>query len=321
MASGTIGFGYRVEQYNSTWDQLVRTAVLADELGYDGIWLNDHFVPDPISGRYEAPTFECWTSAAALATLTTNARIGFMTLCNLYRPPSIAAKMATVLDVMSNGRVDFGIGAGWHEDEFRMFGIDYPSGGRRLDHLVEGLEIIKGMFTNERFSYTGDIYRVEDVYNNPRPLQHPHPPIWIGGGGEKRTLRIVAQYADWHNLVVTALPEFKRKMEILDAHCEDLGRDPTTLGRSLNPSLLLRETDAEFDKYAAERARKRGITTDEYLTLLESQGTIFGGPERVAAMLQGFVDAGCTYFEFIVREAEQERPLRLFAAQVMPKFR
>jgi alkanesulfonate monooxygenase SsuD/methylene tetrahydromethanopterin reductase-like flavin-dependent oxidoreductase (luciferase family) len=198
-----------------------------------------------------------------------------MTLCNGYRWPSITAKMATSLDVISGGRADIGMGAGWHEDEFKMFGIPYPSGKVRLDQLVEGLEIMQGMFANEQFSFTGEHFHVDGVYNVPRPAQSPRPPIWVGGAGEKRTLKIVATYADWHNLVVTPLDEFVRKMDILDGHCADIGRDPTTLGRSLNPSLLLRDTDEDFDRYAVERAAKRGITVDEYLALLASQGTIF----------------------------------------------
>lgn len=316
-----IGFGYRVEQYDATYEQLERTALLAEELGFDGVWLNDHFVPDPISGRYEAPTFECWTAAGALARATQRVRIGFMTLCNGYRYPSITAKMATSLDVISGGRVDVGMGAGWHEDEFHMYGIPYPEGRVRLDQLEEGLQILAGMFADERFWFEGAHYRVEGAYNNPRPVQQPRPPIWVGGGGEKRTLGIVARHADWHNLVVTPLETFRRKMEILDHHCEEHGRDPETLGRSLNPSLLLRDTDDEFDRYAADRAGKRGITVDEYHDMLAQQGTIFGGPERAAAMLQDFVDAGCDYFEFIVREKDQEAGLRRFAELVMPRFR
>lgn len=316
-----VGFGYRVEQYDSTYDQLLRTALLAEELGFDGIWLNDHFVPDPISGRYEKSTFECWTTAGALAQATSRVRIGFMTLCNGYRYPSITAKMATTLDVISGGRADIGMGAGWHEDEFRMYGIPYPSGKVRLDQLVEGLEILLGMFANEQFSFDGEHYRVDGAYNNPRPVQQPRPPVWVGGAGEKRTLRIVAQYADWHNLVLTPIDAFKRKMEILDQHCESLGRDPSTLGRSTNPSLLMRDTDEEFDRYAAERAQKRGITFDEYLKMLADQGTIFGGPERATQMLKEFVDAGCGYFEFIIREKDQAGAMHRFAETVMPAFR
>ncbi len=317
--SERIGFGYRVRQYNDPYEVLERDALYAESLGYD-LWLNDHFVPDPISRKYDAPTLECWVTAGALARVTTKARIGFMALCNGYRYPSITAKMATTLDHISGGRLDLGIGAGWHEDEFRMFGIPYPSPGVRLDQFIDGLEIILGMLENERFTYAGEHAHVDAVYNNPRPTQSPRPPLWIGGGGEKRMLRIVAKYADWHNLVVTPLAEFRRKMELLDGHCADLGRDPRRLGRSLNPSLLIRETDDDFDRYAAERAAKRDISVDDYLGLLESQGTIFGGPERATEMLRGFVDAGCTYFEFIIREADHREPLTLFAERVMPRF-
>ncbi|HLN06197.1 MAG TPA: TIGR03560 family F420-dependent LLM class oxidoreductase [Acidimicrobiales bacterium] len=315
-----VGFGYRVEQYNASYEQLEGTAKLAEELGYDGLWLNDHFVPDPISGRYEAPTLECWTTAGALARATTRVRIGFMTLCNGYRWPSITAKMVTTLDNISGGRVNMGLGAGWHEDEFAMFGIPYPAPRVRLDQLVEGLEIIQGMFANEQFTFQGEYFSVEGVWNNPRPVQQPRPPVWIGGGGEKRMLRIVAKYADWHNLVVTPLDTFRHKMEILDGHCTELGRDPKSLRRSLNPSLLLRETEEDFERYAEERAQRRSLTVNAYLELLESQGTIFGGPDRVEQMLRDFESAGCEYFEFIIRESDQETPLRRFADLVMPKF-
>ena len=315
-----IGFGYRVPQYGSTWEELITTAQRAEQLGFDGLWLNDHFVPDPYSGRYEAPTFECWTAATALAANTSTVRIGFMTLCNAYRPPPIAAKMATSLDVISGGRVDLGIGAGWHEDEFHMYGIPYPRPGVRLDQLQEALQIIIGMFDHEQFSFSGNHYQTDGAWNNPRPIQDPRPPIWIGGGGEKRTLGIVAQYADWHNLVVTPLDAFKRKMEILDEHCERLKRDPATLGRSLNPSLLLRESEGEFERYVAARAKRRDVSTDDYVDLLEQQGTIFGGPERAIEMLQAFVEAGCSYFEFIVRERDQITALERFAELVMPQF-
>ena len=134
-------------------------------------------------------------------------------------------------------------------------------------------------------------------------------------------LKLVAQYADWHNAVITPLHEYRRKMEEIDANCEAIGRDPTSVGRSLNPSLLLRDTDDEFDRYAADRAAKRDISFDEYLDMLGGQGTIFGGPDRATEMLQQFVDAGCTYFEFILREADQEVSLHRLAELVLPKFR
>lgn len=314
-----VGFGYRVPQYGSSWEELERAALLAEELGFDGVWLNDHWVPDQRSGRYDLPTFECWTAAGALARVTSRVRIGFMVLCNLYRPPQITAKMATSLDVISGGRVDLGIGAGWHEDEFRMFGIPFPPPRERVDRLAEGLTIMRGMFAQEQFSFAGEHYTVDGAWNEPRPVQRPRPPIWVGGVGP-RMLRLTARFADWHNCVLTPLERFRELMEKLDGECEAIGRDRATLGRSTNPSVLLRETEAEFERYAEERARSRGVTVAEYLGLLESQGTVFGGPERVAESLQAYVDAGCAYFELILREPDQEDALRRFAHLVMPGF-
>ena len=318
-ATVAVGFGYRVPQYGSSWDELERAALLAEELGFDGIWLNDHFLPDQRSGRYDVSTFECWTAAGALARATSRARIGFMVLCNLYRPPQITAKMATSLDSISGGRVDVGIGAGWHEDEFRMYGIPFPEARERVDRLEEGLAIIGGMFAAEQFSYAGRHYAVEGAWNNPRPVQQPRPPIWVGGVGP-RMLRLTARHADWHNCVLTPLERFEELMAKLDVECEAIGRDPATLRRSTNPGLVLRETEEEFERYAAERASARGVRVEEYVGLLESQGTIFGWPERVGAALQSFVDAGCSYFELILREPDQEEALRRFARLVLPRF-
>jgi F420-dependent oxidoreductase-like protein len=315
-----LGFGYRVPQYDATWGELERAALLAEELGFDGIWLNDHFVPDARSGRYDLPTFECWTSAAALARLTSRVRIGFMVLCNLYRLPQVTAKMASSLDVISNGRLDLGLGAGWHEDEFRMYGIPFPEPGERVDRLEEGLAILHGMLAEEQFTYRGAYYAVEGAWNRPPPVQRPRPPIWVGGTSA-RVLRLAARYGDWHNCVLTPLSRFVELMERLDGACDAVGRDAATLGRSTNPSLLLRDTDDEFDRYAADRARARGIPPGEYLDLLESQGAIFGGPERATAILKGFADAGCSYVELIVRERDQEEALHRFAELVLPQFR
>ena len=311
-----VTFGYRVPQYDASWDELLRAAVLAEELGFDSLWLNDHFV-DPVSGR--GTSFECWTAAASLAAQTTRVRIGFMTLCNEYRLPQIAAKMATSLDVISGGRLDVGMGAGWLEDDFRQMGIPFPEGKVRLDRLEESLQILRGMFEHERFGFAGEHYAVDDALNNPRPVQRPRPPIWVGGRSN-RIARIAARYADWHNLARTTLDAFRTKMALLDTTCERVGRDPATLGRSRNPTLLLRETEAAFEQYVAERAAARGVAPEEHVALLESEGAIFGGPERAISIIQAYVEAGCSCFQLIPRERDQELALRRFAELVLPAF-
>jgi alkanesulfonate monooxygenase SsuD/methylene tetrahydromethanopterin reductase-like flavin-dependent oxidoreductase (luciferase family) len=201
-----------------------------------------------------------------------------------------------------------------------MYGIPYPEAKVRLDRLEEGLQILIGMFAGERFSFQGVHYVVDGAWNNPRPLQQPRPPIWVGGRSD-RIARIAARYADWHNLGRTTLGGFRAKMELLDRTCEQLGRDPATLGRSRNPTLLLRESEAEFERYVAERAAARGVPPAEHLALLEEEGVIFGGPERVIETIQAFVEAGCACFQLIPRERDQEAALRRFAELVLPAFR
>lgn len=222
----------------------------AEKAGYAGLWLYDHFhtVPDAVP---EA-TFECWTSCAALAEATSTIRIGQMVGCNIYRHPAVLAKMATTIDVLSNGRLDFGLGAGWYEHETLAYGFDFERPALRIKKLDEAMHVIHGMWREDRFQFQGEHYRVGvghgrtfrgvhgDVggaINHPKPVQRPHPPVWIGGGGEQLTLRVVARHADWSNYGAP-LDVILHKNPILDRHCEEIGRDPGTLRRSSSINVM-----------------------------------------------------------------------------------
>lgn len=229
------------------WTIMVERARDFERWGYDGLWLFDHFhtIPNPT----QEPTFECWTACAALAQATTKIRIGQMVGCNMYRHPTVLAKIASTLDVISNGRLDFGLGAGWYVHETVAYGFDFPSAGTRIDMLDEALTIIRGMFTHDHFQFEGRHYKVgigtvPDIFHGgeveiagaicrPRPIQQPAPPFWIGGGGEKKTLKVVARHADHANYFAAPLDVVKHKNAVLDRHCEAIGRDPYTIGRSL----------------------------------------------------------------------------------------
>src|SRR6266516_7033469 len=179
-----------VEKYET----MSRCALEAESAGFDGVFLYDHFhtVPDP---PLEA-VFECWTSMAALARDTSTIRLGQMVTCNSYRPPSLLAKMASGIDVMSHGRLVLGIGAGWYEHEYRAYGYPYPETAERLKRLREAVQIILAMWTQEEATFEGTYYQVKGAINQPKGVQKPHIPILIGGGGEKVTLRLVAQYGN-----------------------------------------------------------------------------------------------------------------------------
>src|SRR5881398_3525047 len=189
-----VGIPDPVEAYET----MTRVAQEADALGFDSIWLYDHFhtVPTPT----QEVTFECWTSTAALARDTKRVRIGQLVTCNGYRNPALMAKMASTVDVLSHGRLDFGIGAGWYQEEFEAFSYPFPDGPERLRMLDEALQIIHAMWKEPYATFEGKYYQVRGAINEPKGVQKPHPPIWVGGGGEKVTLKLVAQYGDASNI-------------------------------------------------------------------------------------------------------------------------
>src|SRR6266496_500613 len=221
-----VGITDHVEAYET----MTRVAQEAEALDYDSIWLFDHFhtVPKPT----QEPTFEAWTSTAALARDTRRIRIGQMVTCNNYRNPALLAKMASTVDVLSHGRLDFGIGAGWYEHEFRAYGYEFPDGPTRLRQLRDALQIIRAMWTQEEAVFEGKYYQVRGAINQPKGVQKPHIPLLIGGGGEKVTLKLVAQYGDACNIGHLDNEGLARKYAILKQHCENVGRDYNTIRRT-----------------------------------------------------------------------------------------
>src|SRR5437868_427500 len=221
-----VGISVPAEAYET----MTRVAQEADTLGYHSIWLYDHFHTVPVPTQ--EVTFECWTSTAALARDTKRVRIGQMVTCNSYRNPALLAKMASTVDVLSHGRLDFGIGAGWYEEEYLAYGYPYPDGPERLRMLGEALQIIHAMWTEPYANFEGKYYQVRGAINEPKGVQKPHPPIWIGGGGEKVTLRLVAKYGDACNIGGINPDIYRHKFNVVRQHCEDLGRDYNSITKS-----------------------------------------------------------------------------------------
>src|SRR5436309_2472340 len=223
------------------YETMTRVAQEAETLGYDSIWLFDHFhtVPTPT----QEVTFECWTSTAALARDTKRVRIGQMVTCNGYRNPALLAKMASTVDTLSHGRLDFGIGAGWHQQEFQAYGYDFPGGPTRLRQLREAVQIILKMWSDEKAAFEGNYYHVRGAINSPKGVQKPHIPLLIGGGGEQVTLKIVAQFADACNVGHLDNEGLEHKSSILKKHCEELGRDYNSIKRTVLFNCAIAETD------------------------------------------------------------------------------
>ena len=210
----------------------------AEATGWDGIWLADHFLPEE---QALIPVHECWITMAALARDVPRVRLGTLVAGNTYRHPAVLANMVATLDNLADGRVVLGLGAGWQQNEHEAYGLDYGSVGSRLDRLEEACQIIKGLFSNEHFSFNGEHYQLQDAPLEPKP-QQTKMPLMIGGGGEKRTLKITAQYADEWN-VWGDVDILRHKMGVLDQHCESVGRDPQEVERSAVALLFLSDNE------------------------------------------------------------------------------
>src|SRR5690242_16003571 len=206
-----------IEQYRAVWR-------IADEAGFDHCWCMDHFAT--LGSRDDGPIFEAWALLAAMAAATSRTRVGCAVTGNTYRHPAVLAKAAVTVDHLSGGRLEFGIGAGWAENEHTMLGLPFGTKGDRADRLEEALKIITSLWSEPTTTFHGRHYQLQDAIAEPKPVQRPHPPIWIGGAGPKRTLRLAAEYADVWNAPGGEPALVAESSAILDRHCADIGRDP-----------------------------------------------------------------------------------------------
>jgi F420-dependent oxidoreductase-like protein len=276
-----IGAAFWVQR--TDWPSLRDAVVAAEEAGADDLWIDDHLLSD--EGDSEDPKLEGWSTLAALAAVTTRARLGLLVAANTFRNPGLTAKIATTVDHISGGRAILGIGGGWFEEEHRAFGLDFGSGfGERLDRLAESVEVIRRLLDGERFSHDGRFYQLHDALAAPRPVQ-PHLPILIGGSGPQKTLRIVARHADMWNAYGTP-PSLAASDAILRERCREVGRDETEIERTVNLNVVVRSSAAEaklaWSSYAAAHRPREG----------EGQLLVGGSIEEVAAALAEYVRIG-----------------------------
>ncbi len=290
------------------WSELKNLALECEGFGYDSIWIMDHF------GWDTGPNIlECWTTLSALAAITTKTRVGTLVLCNSYRHPPLLAKMANTLDLISNGRLDFGIGAGWRQSEYEAFGIPFPSAAIRVAQLEEAIKIIKSLWTIDRTSYEGKFYAVKDAQLGPEPVQKPHPPLWIGAFGEKVMLRIVAEYGDGWNLVDQTPEQYAHKIEVLKKHCRAVGRDINQIMKSLLMPIIMGKTSSEArDK--ARRLEPPHISGDSFKT------RIVGTKGECIERIGQYQKLGMTHF-LIELENMTFLERREFAEEIMPSFK
>jgi F420-dependent oxidoreductase-like protein len=227
-----LSFGIKTIQQHTTYDAMLAVWREADAIPvFEHAWLYDHFAP--ISGDIGGPCLEGWTLLAAYAAETTRLRLGLMVTGNTYRHPAILAKIAATVDVISGGRLDLGLGAGWNEYEHGSIGIPLYPPGERIRRLGEACELIKLLYTQPTVDYDGRYYRLKEARCEPKPVQKPYPPFVIGGGGERLTLRVVAEHADVWNFAGGPVEEFRRKVGVLREHCAAVGRDPAEITLSV----------------------------------------------------------------------------------------
>jgi F420-dependent oxidoreductase-like protein len=293
------------------WAKSVEIAVLAEELGYDSLWVYDHFhnVPKPAGEAM----FECWTTIAAISQRTSRIRLGQMVGCAPYRNPALLAKITSNIDVMSGGRLIWGIGAGWYRNEFAGYGYDFPSPADRIRAMAETVEIVTALWSQESVSYSGRYFTLDRGQCDPKPVQSPRPPVLIGGGGEQLTLRFVAKLADAANF--GGKPhEFAAKCEVLKGHCKAVGRDYDEIQKTWSPEVFLRESEKEILD-----AGSRSLWGEDFESW--RAGNLVGTPEQVAEKIAAYVDLGCTGFYPWCADYPETRSLELPATQVIPEVR
>jgi F420-dependent oxidoreductase-like protein len=302
------------------WNTMLGLARLAEEGPFESIWVYDHFHTVPVPT--EEATHEAWALMAAFAAATSRVRLGQMCTCMAYRNPAYLAKFAATTDVISGGRVEMGIGAGWYEHEWRAYGYGFPPAGERLGRLDEGVQIMRQAWREGRATLDGKYYQVDGAISRPLPLQEGGIPLWIAGGGEKKTLRIAARYASYANFVGTP-EQFRHKSEVLAAHCKDVGTDFDAIVRSANYHVVIGETEQDVqDRLAWTRAHYEPYVPAD---VLESSyqswanGPLVGTPEQIVEKLTQLRGLGMTYAILYFAEAAYDRSgIDLFTRHVIP---
>jgi F420-dependent oxidoreductase-like protein len=303
------------------WAVMRDLATYADDSAFDSLWVYDHFHTVPMP-THEA-THEAWSLMSAYAATTTRVKLGQMCTAMSYRNPVYLAKVAATADIISGGRVQMGIGAGWYEHEWRAYGYGFPAAGVRLARLDEGVQILRAAWCDGEVTFEGKHYQVNGAIVEPKPLQDGGLPLWIAGGGEKVTLRIAAKYAQYTNF--TSEPAaFAHKSQVLADHCREVGTDYDAIVRSANFNAVIGESDADV-KERVERVRARQVTkaneaaVDGMLSTVTAPESASGTPEQVVEKLERMRALGCEYAILNFPEAAYDRSgIELFEREVIP---
>ena len=293
-------------------ENLKQVVLRAENLGFDSFWVMDHFHQISMVGEPSEPMLEGWTTQAAVCGFTSKIRLGTLVTGVIYRYPSILAKIGATLDVLSGGRSFMGIGAAWNEEESRAYGIPFPSVSERFERLDEALQIIHKMWTEDHATFIGKYYQIKDAYCNPKPLQKPHPPILIGGTGERKTFRLVAKYGDACNLFGSP-DTIRKKLAILRERCREVNREYGTILKTKLGHVIIASDKNKVEKMLAEEFKN--VSSE-----MRSEFVIFGTPEEVRRQVEAFRDSGIEYLIVSLPPSQELEQLELFAREVASKL-
>jgi F420-dependent oxidoreductase-like protein len=302
-----IRFGVQLRPEDYSLDGFKKVWREAEILGYNSAWIPDHFYP--MSRQKERNVFEAWTLLPTLAAETEHLRLGVLVTCNSYRSPSVLAKIAATVDVTSRGRLEFAIGAGWYKEEYDAYGIRFPDAKIRIEQLAEAVELIKRIWTQKKVNFQGKYYTARDLVSYPKPLQKPHPPIWVGGQGN-RLLRIVAQHADYANFLHCPIREFQQRLNVLKRHCSNVGRNFEEIKKTWHGFIIIAEET---------EAKRMALKFEENSVIDQIEGMVIAGPtEKCVEEIQKYVDLGVKYF---IPYFPVEKDLKVFMEKVATNFK
>ncbi|HEY7705381.1 MAG TPA: LLM class F420-dependent oxidoreductase [Acidimicrobiia bacterium] len=302
------------------WETISGVASRLEANGFENAFVFDHFHTTPIPTQ--EVTYEAWTLMGALSVVTSTIRLGQMCTCNSYRPPAYLAKVAASIDVLSGGRLDMGIGAGWYEHEYLGYGFEFPRPSVRIGQLEEAVQIMEKMWTEDEVHFDGKHYQLRGAICQPKPVQKPHIPLWIAGGGEEKTLRVAARHAAYTNFGIT-VEEFARKSGILAGHCQEAGTDFDQIVRSASFRIVIAESEAGVsEKLEAIRSHYGQFVDGEELEKrMRFYGHMAGTPDQLIERLQPWIEAGASYAVcYFPLAAYDSSGIDLFGKTVLPSL-
>lgn len=309
-------FGVHLPQIGVDYETVKKVTLACERVGFHAVWVTDHLLP--IDRPRQESYLECWTTLTALAEATTTVRLGPMVLCNLYRYPQILAKMASTLDVISHGRLEFGLGAGWFKPEADAFGVPFPKASLRIEMLNEALEVLKRMWSEDKPVFKGEYYSINEALCNPKPVQKPHPPIWIGTQtGGPLIYQTVGRYADAWAVGAWYLPtvdEYKQMIEQVRIYCSKAGRDVEALEKGLGVVCIVAENRAKLQEKIMRYSPPK-ISTEKLETTPKQ---VLGTPDECVEILEKYVDVGVDDFMMVFPDVTDLETIRLFGEQVIP---